>query len=221
MGEGDRTSGIEDVYGGTGDDRLIGDGRGNLLDGFDGADVLIGRGGSDDLRGGRGRDRLRGGRGPDRVAGGAGIDSLSCGGGSDLVDPEGPRVPEVVSRHCERMVLEVNGMGIVVSPHLRRTQPWWRSLRIECPWSDDYYYACRGTVTVRENQATHRLLAHGSFSHSAADGASFAAPVALTRLGWLWQTGRLGSAAASVSLRMIAKYTPRRPFRWMVATARG
>jgi Ca2+-binding RTX toxin-like protein len=222
VGEHDSAIGIENLYGGTGDDRLIGDDQDNVLDGFDGADVLIGRGGYDNLRGGRGRDRLRAGPGSDRLFGGAGIDSLSCGGGTDLIEAEQLRVREVVSRHCERLVFESGSRAtaFVLSPHLRRTQPWWLSLRTECPTPDEGYYGCRGTVTVRESGGRHRLLGLGSFSHDAADGASFFAPIALTTLGWRWQAGGLRARLITVSLRVIAEATPRRAFRWTIRSRR-
>ena len=62
------------LYGGTGDDDLVG-GAGN--------DRLYGGGGSDDLIGGTGNDRLYGQNGDDTLAGGAGNDQLDGGAGRD------------------------------------------------------------------------------------------------------------------------------------------
>ena len=56
-GENDAVDGdVENVRGGTGDDRLTGSGARNSLDGGDGADVLDGAGGADTLTGGAGAD---------------------------------------------------------------------------------------------------------------------------------------------------------------------
>jgi glucose/arabinose dehydrogenase len=65
-GEGDDVqAGVERVYGGAGNDRLIGDASAQLLDGGPGADELYGMGGKDFLDGGTGGDVLSGGDGAD------------------------------------------------------------------------------------------------------------------------------------------------------------
>lgn len=56
--DGDSLSGIEDLVGGTGDDRLTGDDGPNRLDGGPGNDVLTGLGGIDDFFGGPGNDGI-------------------------------------------------------------------------------------------------------------------------------------------------------------------
>jgi Ca2+-binding RTX toxin-like protein len=57
-GDGHRTmTGIENLYGSSFDDRLVGDGRANVLDGADGNDTLMGGAGIDQLDGGSGVDR--------------------------------------------------------------------------------------------------------------------------------------------------------------------
>ncbi|MGV6847913.1 MAG: M10 family metallopeptidase C-terminal domain-containing protein [Marinibacterium sp.] len=71
---GDSFSGIENVTGGAGRDKLIGDDGANLLQGGDGKDRLIGRKGDDRLEGGPGDDQLEGGPGADALIGGAGTD---------------------------------------------------------------------------------------------------------------------------------------------------
>ena len=68
--------GVEDVLGGAGNDRLYGNGMGNLLNGGDGNDVLAGFAGNDTLIGGAGRDRLMPGLGNDTVDGGLGADTV-------------------------------------------------------------------------------------------------------------------------------------------------
>lgn len=74
---------IEDAVGGSGKDRIIGNGAGNLLEGGAGRDSMFGKGGADRLIGGMGRDREIGGGGGDRLVGGNGHDTLIGGGGKD------------------------------------------------------------------------------------------------------------------------------------------
>lgn len=63
--EGDSWSGIENVTGTRGDDRIGGDGAANRLIGAAGADFLSGAAGNDTLEGGEGLDLLTGGAGND------------------------------------------------------------------------------------------------------------------------------------------------------------
>lgn len=221
-GEHDGISGIEEIVGGAGDDRLVGDRRVNYLDGRGGADTLIGGRGRDELIGRRGRDRLLGGRHLDELNAGPGIDGLFCGSGDDFVRSGRLRFREIVPASCEHLVtIWSPDRSLTLRPHPIRTRRWWLSLRTHCPFVREFaYVGCRGTISVRESRGRDRLLALGRFSHGA-DGASFAAPLALTSLGYHWRTGRLGSAPATVSLHMIAERTPRRPFKWMIRIRRG
>lgn len=65
------------VYGGTGDDRLIGGDGPDTLFGSVGDDTLLGRGGRDYLSGGFGADTLDGGDDNDRLDGGRGVDHVT------------------------------------------------------------------------------------------------------------------------------------------------
>ena len=67
---------IENAIGGSGDDRLVGDGNPNRLEGGAGADTLIGLGDADTLIGGPGNDIMAGGAGFDTLNGGPGADFL-------------------------------------------------------------------------------------------------------------------------------------------------
>jgi Ca2+-binding RTX toxin-like protein len=67
-------SDVEDVWGGSGNDQLTGDGGPNKLFGDAGNDHLDGLGGDDELRGGEGSDFLEGGGGADLLQGDAGSD---------------------------------------------------------------------------------------------------------------------------------------------------
>jgi hypothetical protein len=108
------------VYGGPGDDRLLGLGRKDLLDGGSGDDVLDGDGGWDTLLGRAGDDLLLGRGDPDTIVGGTGRDRIFGGlendtihardGGRDVVDCGGGRrdvvqadPTDAVARNCERV----------------------------------------------------------------------------------------------------------------------
>ncbi|MFO1004056.1 MAG: hypothetical protein U0936_27375, partial [Planctomycetaceae bacterium] len=67
---------IENVAGGSGNDRLTGNVLANRLNGGHGNNILIGLDGSDILEAGNGRDILIGGRGADTLTGGGGDDIL-------------------------------------------------------------------------------------------------------------------------------------------------
>lgn len=83
---GDSFVSIEDLYGSTGNDLLLGDAAGNMIWGDNGNDLLWGRLGNDTLYGGNGNDRLYGGAGADFLMGGAGTDTFvfdtALGGGN-------------------------------------------------------------------------------------------------------------------------------------------
>lgn len=86
---------LENLLGGGGADRLIGNTVGNVIDGAsgddtvdggDGADSLLGGPGLDSLTGGAGNDTLRGGWQSDTLLGGDGNDFLNAGKSADLLD---------------------------------------------------------------------------------------------------------------------------------------
>ena len=131
--------GLESIDGGSGDDRLSGDGDDNGLFGGAGEDVLNARGGADIPSGGESDDRVGGGSGRDVVWGDAGRDRLSGGAGADFVisaeegnDPGrgdrvtcGSQADDVRSEHrdrlmgsCERSVAFSNGLNLRVQPEI-------------------------------------------------------------------------------------------------------
>jgi Ca2+-binding RTX toxin-like protein len=67
---------LENIYGGAGDDILIGNSLNNLMFGYAGNDVLSGGDGNDTLSGGDGANILIGGFGADSLTGGTGEDLL-------------------------------------------------------------------------------------------------------------------------------------------------
>ena len=74
---------IENARGGSGADRIVGNGTRNTLDGRGGHDDLLGLDNADLLRGGNGRDRLFGGTGADVLQGQQGDDRLQGDLGAD------------------------------------------------------------------------------------------------------------------------------------------
>lgn len=74
--EGDTLTSVENVWGSSYNDSLLGDDGDNQLVGLDGNDVLKGGGGADSLDGGSGDDILKGGGGADHFEGGPGIDTV-------------------------------------------------------------------------------------------------------------------------------------------------
>jgi RTX calcium-binding nonapeptide repeat (4 copies) len=89
-GERDALSALEQVVGGSGNDRLFGDDNANGLDGGDGDDLVVGRAGDDGLELGGGSNRARGGAGDDTIGVGGPNRHLerqrvACGLGRDRV----------------------------------------------------------------------------------------------------------------------------------------
>ena len=83
LGYTDRTV----AEGGTsGNDRILGTGGPDVMDGVEGDDILCGFGGNDKLDGGAGNDRLYGGDGRDNMSGHSGDDHLSGGDGPDRLE---------------------------------------------------------------------------------------------------------------------------------------
>jgi VCBS repeat-containing protein len=86
---------INDAFGGSGDDQLVGNEADNMLSGAAGNDTieggagndrLLGDDGDDTIRGGTGNDTILGGEGFDRLEGGAGDDTIEAGAGGGIVD---------------------------------------------------------------------------------------------------------------------------------------
>jgi Ca2+-binding RTX toxin-like protein len=73
------------VFGGAGNDTLLGSKTRDSFNGGAGRDKLNGSAGDDDLSGGAGRDRLNGGAGDDFLIGGSGVDVLIGGTGRDAI----------------------------------------------------------------------------------------------------------------------------------------
>ena len=85
-GEGDLIgTAVTDLYGGGGNDTIVGSVVDNLIRGGAGSNTISGRGGNDRLEGGNGVDIISGGSGNDTLLGFGGNDKLSGGDGDDLL----------------------------------------------------------------------------------------------------------------------------------------
>lgn len=75
------------LYGGLGNDTILGAEARDVVFGLEGDDLLIGNGGNDDLMGSSGRDTMIGGAGEDRLRGQGGSGDILIGGlGDDTLD---------------------------------------------------------------------------------------------------------------------------------------
>jgi len=81
----DSVKNIQNVYGGAGNDTIIGDGNSNILDGGSGNDLIRGIAGLNNLRGGAGDDTVYGGTGNDIIDGGSGSDTIYANAGDNLI----------------------------------------------------------------------------------------------------------------------------------------
>ena len=81
--KGDLRSLIENAWGGSGDDDILGNAGSNGLDGGDGNDTVSGGAGDDVLDGGAGNDLIYGGPGNDDIRGGDGNDTIYGNAGDD------------------------------------------------------------------------------------------------------------------------------------------
>lgn len=73
------------LYGGSGNDTLLGGAADDILFGEDGNDVIVGNGGDDRISGGNGNDHITGSGGEDTLLGMAGDDKFFGGGDNDLI----------------------------------------------------------------------------------------------------------------------------------------
>ncbi len=102
------------LYGGNGNDTLIGNNIANFLNGEGGDDSLVGNGGNDNLFGGAGRDTLDGGAGDDRLRGLGGSGDILIGGlGNDLLDGGAgtDRIVESSNSNFTITATQMTGMG--------------------------------------------------------------------------------------------------------------
>lgn len=95
----DTIASIENINGGSNDDKIVGDGFANTLVGNGGNDNLKGKDGNDMLFGVNGRDKINGGRDDDTLSGGKKKDNLKGGQGDDAflfdVKPKGKHADKI------------------------------------------------------------------------------------------------------------------------------
>lgn len=131
-GEGDDVR-TEDVFGGAGNDELVGDSAANHL---------RGDGSNDSLDGGRGTDVLEGGPGGDSIISrDRSADRVSCGEGHDSVGADTRDVP---SADCERF--RTTASMRVSGPQAPLTRSGLMRVRVSCPSSA--FGRCTGKVAV-------------------------------------------------------------------------
>ena len=82
----DTIANVENLIGGSGLDRLTGNGNDNVISGGDARDLIFGAGGNDTLNGDGGNDALFGQGGLDTLNGGAGNDTLFGGNSADTLN---------------------------------------------------------------------------------------------------------------------------------------
>jgi len=170
-GEGDRVRLVQNVIGGAGDDRLVGDAAPNQLDGGRGRDTLIGRENS---------DRFLNADGP-----------ISCGAGADaIVDPVSA---DYAARGCEIVIRADAGTRSLVYPEHAR--PRVVLYRVGCPREGKglIHHRCVGRLSRRERAGAHRRLADGRTPRGRWVDRGF--DVTLTRLGRRRASARSGVLA--------------------------
>jgi Ca2+-binding RTX toxin-like protein len=183
-GENDVVRGFEWATGGKGDDRLVGDRRGNRLDG------------------GAGRNRLVGGRGGDFLLRATGP-VADCGRGEDAVSR--PRRTTRLPGACERLFLRkrpgvLADTGAAIDPSLDGSSGRF-GLDVSCPDLDGEPVGCSGRVSIRR-RSDGALLGSGRLRGGGEDRERVIA-VQLTALGdRLWGDGRRQLAITRMSGRI-------------------
>jgi Ca2+-binding RTX toxin-like protein len=188
-GEADNLLELENIFGGEGDDTIVGDASQNRLLGGLGADTIIGLGGNDELFGdfgsnGRNRGIVSTEPLEDTLDGGAGRDGLDCGPGFDLARHDDR---DDVSPNCERTGAVLAGESAAVTGK-RKTK-----VAVECPATEGV--ACVGRI---ELSVAGKTVGKGKFSIT--PDTSKRAKVKLTKKGAKVLRKAGGSLLVSVSL---------------------
>ncbi len=146
------SSTVEEVVGGSGDDRITGTSAANTFIGGAGNDTLDGRDGNDVLEGGSGTDSLDAGNGDDTLRSrDATPDTVNCGAGADSIDVD---AVDTVAADCERPATGPGGPGAVpgaatldrVPASVRLTRKGYLRIQVSCPITA--VNGCSGTITI-------------------------------------------------------------------------
>jgi hypothetical protein len=172
-GETDNLLNMETLFGGAGNDTLVGNASANGLNGGPGSDVIAGQGGDDTLNGDDGGQALARGlipSGPanDTLNGGAGRDGLDCGADVDV----GIRDPkDQVDVNCERIGADITGDSAAVTGKKGKAK-----IGVACPESEGV--DCVGKVKLTSNG---KKIGKGKFK--VGPGKTKQAKVKLTKKG--------------------------------------
>jgi hypothetical protein len=142
------SSTVEEVVGGSADDKLTGNSGVNTLLGGPGNDALAGLDGNDVLEGGDGTDNFDAGNGDDTLLSrDASADAVVCGAGTDAVDVDSA---DTVAPDCERpaAVPSAPAAAILnaVPSTVRLTSKGDIRIRVTCPVTA--VFGCTGSITV-------------------------------------------------------------------------
>jgi Ca2+-binding RTX toxin-like protein len=141
------SSTVEEVVGGSGDDRMTGSSGPNSFIGGPGNDILQGQDGNDALEGGAGADMLEGGNGDDAVRSRDAVaDTVNCGAGTDSIDAD---AVDTVAADCERPAAAPAAIPATldrVPKSVRLTRKGYLRIKVTCPVTA--VNGCTGTVTI-------------------------------------------------------------------------
>ena len=147
------SSTVEEVVGGSGDDRMTGTSAANTFIGGPGNDILDGRDGNDVLEGGAGADTLEAGNGDDILLSRDTVtDVVNCGAGTDSIDVD---AGDTVAADCERPATTAPGSPTAVPgaatldglpASVRLTRKGYLRIQVRCPITA--VNGCSGSVTI-------------------------------------------------------------------------
>ena len=142
------SSTVEEVVGGSADDKLTGNSTANTLIGGPGNDSLTGSDGNDVLEGGDGTDKLDAGNGDDTLRSrDAAADTVNCGAGTDLADVDST---DTVAPDCElpaaAPAAPAGAILDAVPSTVRLTRKGYVRIQVTCPITA--VYGCTGSISV-------------------------------------------------------------------------
>jgi hypothetical protein len=144
------SSSVEEVVGGSGNDKMTGTSAANTFIGGAGNDILEGREGNDVLEGGAGTDTLDASSGDDTLRSrDATADTVNCGAGTDSIDFD---AIDTLATDCERPATPGPGTAPStatldrVPSSVRLTRKGYLRIQVTCPITA--VSGCSGSITV-------------------------------------------------------------------------